>query len=97
MALQTISNKGRAHRCSPERHGQSRHGSSAPLPHAVGYVGTAACACKWLYAWHPWQGQLSTPFLHPSSALHKAAQEWLVCSQTVQRDKRIYMSGEQAP
>ena len=33
-------------------------------------------------------------FLHPSSALHKAAPELLVYSQLVQTDKRIYMSGE---
>ena len=32
-------------------------------------------------------------FLHPSSALHKSAPEWIVYSQLVQTDKRIYMSG----
>ena len=36
-------------------------------------------------------------FLHPSSTLHKAAPEWIVYSQLVQTDKRIYMSGEQVP
>ena len=32
-------------------------------------------------------------FLHPASTLHKTAPEWVVYSQLVQTDKRIYMSG----
>ena len=32
-------------------------------------------------------------FLHPASALHKAAPQRVVFSQLVQTDKRIYMTG----
>ena len=33
-------------------------------------------------------------FLHPASALHKTAPQWVAWSQLVQTDKRIYMAGE---
>ena len=32
-------------------------------------------------------------FLHPASALHSTAPQWVVFSQLVQTEKRIYMSG----
>ena len=41
----------------------------------------------------PNRGMSMQVFLHPSSALHKSAPEWIVYSQLVQTDKRIYMSG----